>query len=67
VFAATYTVLGVTELAQGHRVMAVVNLVFAALWGLVFFPVTLWIWRRRTSQSKAEDERGAGRSPKAGG
>jgi hypothetical protein len=36
VVAVTYTVLGVTELAQGHRVMAVVNLIFAALWGLGF-------------------------------
>jgi hypothetical protein len=66
VFAVTYTVIGVTELARGHRVMAVTNLVFAALWGLVLFPVQLWIWRRRTSQSKAKDGPGASRSPTAG-
>jgi hypothetical protein len=66
-FAATYTIIGVTELAHGHDgVMAVANLVFAALWGLVLFPVQLWIWRRRTSQSKAEDGPGAGRSPRPG-
>ena len=65
-FTAGHTVLGVTEFVQGHRVRAVEDFVFAALWGLVFFPVTLWIWRRRTSQSKAEDGPRAGRSTKAG-
>jgi hypothetical protein len=51
--AATYAALGVVLLAQGHRVLGVVNLVTGAFWGLQL-PVMVWIKRRQAAQGKTE-------------
>ncbi len=63
--AAGYTTFGVGELVRGYRTLGVMNLIFAALWGLLF-SIGLWMWRRRRSRTEAEDGPAAGRSPEAG-
>jgi len=63
--AAGYTTFGVGELILGYRVLGMMNLIFAALWGLAFL-VGLWMWRRQRSPIEAEDGPAAGRPPEAG-
>jgi hypothetical protein len=52
-FAGTYAVMGVILLAQGRRVLGIVNLVTGGFWGLQL-PVMAWIKRRQAVQDKAE-------------
>ncbi len=63
--AAGYTTFGVGELVRGYRTLGVMNLIFAALCGLLF-SIGLWMWRRRRSPIEAEDGPAAGRSAEAG-
>jgi hypothetical protein len=50
--AGIYAAMGLTQLAQGHRVLGVMSLVRGGFWGLQL-PVMLWMKRRQASQGKA--------------